>query len=296
MKRVGILRGGKGENYHKSIRQGGDLIVCITENLKDKYKPIDILIDTEGEWHLAGLPILPAQIVHKVDIVWNTAAPEYAIILSNFSIPVVSENSFTHSISESRAMLEEHLQSAGAKMPRHMVLPVYQEDFDGDREKYAIKKAKEVHAKFPAPWIVKTLNPDSGTAIQVAKTFGSLAQSIENNLNSGQSIVIDEFITGTPGAVHTVSNFRGEEVYAIPEKKFNKDEKEKITLFAKNLHKHLGVETYLKSDFTLHPRLGVYVTSISLTPDLRASSHLEESLHSVGAKLEHLIEHILEHP
>ena len=51
------------------------------------------------------------------------------------------------------------MKSVGVQMPRSMVLPVYQKDFDGPRERYAIKKAKEVHEKFGAPWMVKSLLP-----------------------------------------------------------------------------------------------------------------------------------------
>ena len=36
-------------------------------------------------------------------------------------------------------------------MPKHIVFPVYQEDFDGPKEKYAEKKAGEVFQKFGPP-------------------------------------------------------------------------------------------------------------------------------------------------
>ena len=47
------------------------------------------------------------------------------------------------SLENSKEMLKEHMERIGVDMPKHIVLPVYQQDFDGPRERYAIKKAKE---------------------------------------------------------------------------------------------------------------------------------------------------------
>lgn len=312
MKRVGVLRGGKGKNYQSSLRRGGDLIICIMENLADKYKPIDILIDPEGSWHALGLPIEPAQLMHKVDVVWNVSDPEYSAVLGQFSIPVISAPHFSSILTESRDMLRAHMMERGIKMPHSIVLPLYQEDFDGPRERYAIKKAKEVHAKFPAPWIVRTY-PGAGTrpvsgregsqredangmGIHVTKTFGELAQAIEDGVNHNHSIIVEEFITGKPGASHSISRFRGDDIYVVPPHGFNSEEKEKIMRTTRDLHEHIGAPNYLKTDFTLHPRLGLYVTSIDFAPDIRPNSHLHESLERIGAKMHHVVEHILEHP
>ena len=51
-KRVGILRGGAGKNYLSSLKKGGEIILHISENLSDKYKPVDILVDKDYIWHI----------------------------------------------------------------------------------------------------------------------------------------------------------------------------------------------------------------------------------------------------
>ena len=71
-------------------------------------------------------------------------------------------------------------------------------------------------------------------------------------------------------------------------------EKEKIIKITKDLHRHLGVEHYLKSNFVLHSRMGVFVTDISFSPDLRKDSHFHQACEFVGAKVHHIVEHILE--
>jgi len=43
--KVGILRGGTGEHYASSLREGGNIISHIFENLSDKYRTVDINIE-----------------------------------------------------------------------------------------------------------------------------------------------------------------------------------------------------------------------------------------------------------
>ncbi len=267
-KRVGILRGGMGADYASSLKEGGNIIAHIYENLKDKYKPVDILIDKGGVWHFGGIPVQPADLMHKVDVVWNTSHSSLNIILENFSIPNVGAGSSL--LENNCAILEGHLRDIGIKMPRHIISP---------------KNAKEVHQKFPAPWITKF---QSG--VKIIKTFNELHEVI----NNGDVIMVEEFIEGIPGAVHSVAGFRGDDVYTFPPTGFTREEKAQLISLAKNLHSHLGAEHYLKSDFILTPRRGIYITNIDFSPDLRQDSHFDDACIFVGAKMHQVVEHMLE--
>ncbi|MBP6884079.1 MAG: hypothetical protein KBC06_02510 [Candidatus Pacebacteria bacterium] len=293
--RIGVLRGGTDENYENSVKEGGDFISFVFDRMSSAYKTVDIFIDRAGVWHISGLPVKPADIAHKVDIVWNFAEPSTSSVINNFSIPQITQSHFHSSIKNSREMLREHMKSAGIAMPRSMVLPAYQEDLDGPRERYAIKKAKEVHAKFGAPWIIKSFTPNKNMGIHLAKTFGELAGAIEDGVNQGNSILVEEFIAGKPGAMHTVGGFRNEDVYIFPlGKDFTSEEKAKIAEVARILHNHLGVKHYLKTDFIWHPKRGFFLNEVYFTPDVREDSHLDQAGSSVGASMSHIIEHILE--
>lgn len=300
--RVGILRGGLVENYADSLVFGGDLISHLHEHLSDKYTPIDILIDKNGIWHAKGRPILPVDLVHKVDVIWNLSHPSFSNIIESFSIPNIGVPPFFSFLQHSRQMLHEHMQRVGIKMPRHLVFSAYQQDFDGDVHIYAEKKAHEVFNKFSAPWIVKSLVPGGETGIHVAKTFPELINAIADLVLHQQSILVEELIEGKNIFTHSLSGFRGSGVYVFPvndfvpnfEHKFSPGEKEKITNTAIELHKHLGVRHYLKSDFVLHPRRGIFLTGYEFQPDLASDSHLHHSCMSVGTKLPYVVEHILE--
>ncbi len=298
IKRVGILRGGKGKHYASSLQKGGEIISFIFENLGDKYKTFDIFIDKDNVWHLNGKPTIPADLIHKVDIVWNVSNSSFSNILDNLSILNISPPSFSTALGNSNDYLREHVKSIKIEVPKSIVLPLYQKDFDGEKNKYAIKKAKDIHEKFSSPWIVKTYTTDSNMGIHLAKTFPELLDAIEDGIKHEKNILIEEFIAGKVASVHSVRGFRGEEIYTFPLGNsfgiFSSTEKEKIAFFAKDLHKHIGAKHYLKSDFVLSPRGKIYLLQIDMTPDLKSDSHFSQVCISVGAKTYQVVEHILE--
>ncbi len=298
MKRIGILRGGEGSNYFASIKNGGDVIAHISSDLSSKYRVVDILVDRDGVWHVSGIPGSPHNLHYKVDTVWNLADPKFSITLKNFSIPCVSQSAYSVSLADNVDLMRSHLESLDLRVPRRVVLPAYQEDLDGDRSKYSIRKAKEIHEKFGAPWVVKSFTPDTSMGIHLAKTFNELVGAIEDGVHHGKSVAVEEFIAGKPAALHTLRGYRGEEIYVFPQghlgKEFSHTEKEQLANCARKIHAHVGAGHYLKSDLLLTPQGRLYVIGISLHPDLKTGSHLEQACNVSGAKLHHLVEHIIE--
>jgi hypothetical protein len=306
-KRIGILRGGKGRHYEKSLQKGGELILHIHENLRDQWKPIDILVDKEGLWHVEGVPVVPADLVHKVDVVWNVSHPNLSIILKNLAIPEVGVSAFPFLLSENRSILEEEMKKIGVRMPRHFVIPVparpndfgrsggYQEDFDGERDRFILKKAKETHEKFSPPWIVKSFDPYSDLATHLAKTFSELVAAIEDGVNHGESILVEEFILGKEAQTHQVPGFREQEIYHLPStENLSVPEKESLSVLSKKVYEHLDLEHYLNSFFVLHPKRGIFLKQLEFFPDLRKGSHFEEASGRVGSSPKQIIGHMLE--
>ncbi|MGH7249885.1 MAG: hypothetical protein ACREGC_02835, partial [Minisyncoccia bacterium] len=254
-------------------------------------------VDRDGLWHINCVPIIPSDLIHKVDIVWNTAHPSFSLILNNFSIPNIESGIF-YSGFDSKAILKEHMQKIGISMPRMLLIPVYQKDFDGILDRYIIKKAKEVHEKFGAPWIVKSFTSDSTMGIHLAKTFDELVAAIEDGVNHGQSIVVEEFVAGKIASVHSVPFFRENDIYTFPLGNtygdFSDSEKEKLFDSAKNLYQQLGAKHYLKSDFVLNPKGTLYLLNLDSTPNLKPDSHFSQVCIAVGAKPQNIVEHMIE--
>jgi len=298
IKRIGILRGGAGKHYATSLQKGGEIISHIFEKLSHKYKPVDIFIDKNHIWHCGGVPINPGDLMNKIDIAWNVAHPSLSNILDSLSIPHISTPAFSSTLENSKELLRKHMKEIGVQMPRSIIIPAYQKDFDGPRERYAIKKAKEVFEKFSSPWIVKSFTEDSNIAIHLAKTFPELVNAIEDGVKHEKSILVGEFITGKIASVHTIPMYRGEDIYTFPLGNsfgnFSAGEKEILSHVAKDLHRHIGAKHYLKSDFVLNSHGRVYLLQIESIPDLKSDSHFSQVCESIGAKMHHVVEHILE--
>lgn len=295
-KRVGVLRGGGGKKHERSLKDGSDVLVYMIENMYPKWKPIDIFVDPNGVWHLSGVEILPADLIHKVDVVWNTAGAAYQQLLENLSVPTIGHSGFASLLADNPGAFSEFALRNGIRTPRKIVFPVYQEDIDGEPMEYAAKKAREVWQKFAAPWVVRAYNQDKNVAAKVAKTFPDLVSSIGEFLAHGDSILVEELIPGKIATTHIVPNFRGDKTYHLPvhsNYNLSTSEKESIASLAKKLYGHLNSH-YLKADFVVHPRTGVHLLEFSLNPDLRDKSSLYESSQSVGVRMSHIINHILE--
>lgn len=302
--RVGILRGGDGNNYETSLREGNKMLSYINSTLPNKCKALDIFVDKENIWHIQGVPILPMELIHKVDVIWDTTVPALSQVLeghmSIFKIP-----HFVSAMTSSKALLREHMKNVGVKVVNSVVIPAYQEDFDGPKENYAIKKAKEVWQKFPSPWLVKSFTSDPSVGIHIAKTFPELVSSIEDMIDHNKTILVEELIEGKRGGMHLVSGFRNEEFYCLPPYEykngdvlasghFSHTEKENLYKLGNEIYNHLGINIYLHFSFVLNKNKGVYITDIHLVPDFEEGSSLHLSSSNLGIKLENIFDHILE--
>jgi D-alanine-D-alanine ligase-like ATP-grasp enzyme len=296
-KRIGILRGGEGDYYETSLKNGSDLLLHVYENLNKNFKVLDILVDSKGIWHFNGLPIMPADLFHKVDLVWNVSHPNFSQILKNFSIPFI-ESKFSILNKNNREILNHYIKNnVKVNMPRNVNLSVYEENLDGPPEEYAFKKAQEVFQKFTSPWIIKS------NLTQVVQTFPDLVNAILNSTNYQKSILVEESIPGKVFSTHSVSNFRNQDIYVFPPEGFHPNAAEKVELIelAKSLHKHLGQNHYLKSDFILKPKKfnqnnqgsQLYLTNLETIPNLYPDSQLSKSCQIVGAQTSHVLEAII---
>ncbi len=295
-KRIGILRGGGGHYHSKSLEDGGNFIAYVIENLYPKWKPVDIYVDGDDNWHMSGLPILPAALSGKVDVIWNTIPARYNKLLSDLSIPQVGNSVFASLIQKNKEAFSGFAKQNGIKTPRKVVFPVYQSDFDGNQQEYILVKAKEVWQKFSPPWVVRSFNIDKNVAVRVAKTFPDLVEAITEMVWHGDSILVEELISGKPITTHSVLGFRGEDLYHFPTTspyQLTKEEKESLREATTKIHQTIGGH-YLKADFVINPKTGIHLVDFNLEPDYRENSHFSDACKSVGARPSSVISHIFE--
>ncbi|MCE9585024.1 hypothetical protein K8Q94_00125 [Candidatus Nomurabacteria bacterium] len=297
--RIGVLRGGIGNHYTLSLKKGGDIISYILNNFPEQYKVLDILIDKDGSFHLNGLPIKKEDLKNKIDVVWNTSHPDLSRIISNLSIPYVGVNSFASVLKDSKEILKEHMKKNNVNIPKYIVLPLYQKDFDGPIDDYAVKKAKKVLEKFGAPWIVKSLFAKKNIVTHVAKTFPELVNAISDIVKQDESVLVEELINGKKAVVHSVIGFRNQQNYYFPlisteKHSFSKDEKIIIKNISENIFKYLNNPFYSKYEFILTSKGEIYVVNIDLYPDLVNDQSLIDSIKEVGTKHDHIFKHMID--
>jgi hypothetical protein len=293
MKRIGIIRGGNWSNYERSLKEGAEVSAFIKEHLGENWFPLDIFVDKDGAWHINGLPVLPSEVGTRAEIFWNASSPEVTSILENFGLRHVSVPSFPQALRESREMLRTHMmQTAGINMPRHILLPGYQKDFDGRIELYAAKKAMTVFEKFSGPWMVRSPSVQNAMGVHVAKTYPELVNAIIDAAEHGASVIVEELIPGREVSMHSLKNFRGEDLYVFPAR-LSREEKDTLYKKIREIHDHTGSD-YLMARFILHPKNRIYLKHLEFTPSFGKDSDLHQVAESIGAKASHILESILE--
>ena len=328
MIKVGVIRGGISGEYEVSLASGAQVLLHLRgDKLNKKYKAIDIFIDRDGIWHINGVPTPMDKLAHKVDVIVNALHGDYGEdgkvqqILEQWGIPYTGSGPFASAVGYNKFLTKQEFAKLGINTPRHILFPAYQKDFDGPKEKYAMKKAKEVHDRMAPPWIVKPLTGGSSMGVHVCKTFDDLVNAFNVGVSEEVSVLVEEFIKGKEATVGVVNNFRGKKVYTLPpieirvpktsaffdnEVKYNgksqeicpgnftSAEKEELERLAALIHTGLDLDHYSRSDFIVHPKKGIYALEVNTLPGLTAESLMPKALSAVGASLPEFIEHIIE--
>jgi len=293
IKKVGIIRGGLGEDYSESLFLAGQVISHIHEKLNTKWQAVDILIDKEGQWHLKGKPIQLMSLMEQVDLLWNFTHPSNLTFFKNFSFPYLSHSVFHKTILNNKINLNQFLKEEKIDFPRHFILPVYQSDFDGPKEKYIYQKAKDILNKFSAPWIIKSLTKNENSKNYLAKTFPELIKFLTLMINNQSGILIEEFIKGKNISIHFLPGFRNNPNYFFPLLNISQIEKEKIFQVALKILKYFEIKDYLKIDFILTKKK-IYLINVDLMPDFSVNSCFIQQIKNVGAQEHQIIEYLLE--
>jgi D-alanine-D-alanine ligase len=327
MLKIGVVRGGISGEYEVSLASGAEVLAHLrSEKMKDKYKAIDIFIGRDGVWHINGIPTKIDKVAHKVDVIINALHGDYGEDgkiqqeLEALKIPYTGSGPLASAIGYNKLLSKQEFAKLGINIPRHILFPVYQEDFDGPIEEYASRKAKEIWERLPPPWIVKPLTGGSSMGVFVCKTFKSLVEAFLVGANERVGVLIEEFIKGKEATVGVVDDFRGQKVYALPpieiripkssvffdnEVKYNgksqeicpgnftNEEKRELERLASLIHKGLDLSHYSRSDFIIHPKKGIFALEVNTLPGLTGESLMPKALSAVGSSLPEFIEHLI---
>ncbi len=286
--RVGIIR----DINHPSFEKTNELFEIFQNELKDNYKIVDIFIDQDRKWHYLGIPILPMDLHHKVDILWNPNYGDISQILSHVGIPHISHNPFNYILENNKDNFRRYAESLNLKTPQNILIPPYQGDMDGNLDIYAHKKAKEIWNKFSPPYLLHTISNDKNIGNFVVKTFPDLVKNIYDLLESGNNVLIEEIIIGDKKVMHFLPNFRNQKYYSLYSNLKDENLKNVLLKNGEHLINNLNHHHYLKISFIIKGK-SIYIENISFDLDLN-NNELNKHFNDFGIKKAHIIEHILQ--
>lgn len=310
--RVGVVRGGPSSEYEVSLKTGGSVLEHLPA---DKYHAHDILITRDGTWHLSGLPLSPAQLVDRVDVVFNALHGEYGedgriqSVLESVGVPYTGSNTFASAIGMNKPLAKEIFKRNGLRVPRGLIVK------RGEHE----NPARFIFEKISPPWVIKPADRGSSVGLSLAKTFNQLDETLQLAFTVSPNALVEEYIRGKEATCGVVDNFRDRETYTLPPIEirkpgggvwgykdkysgeteeicpgnFTSDEKLALEKMAAQAHRSLGLRHYSRADFILSPR-GIYLLEVNTLPGMTAESLLPKALHAVGCAYPDFLDHVLQ--
>ncbi len=308
--------------YDMSLISGQAVIDAIDES---KYSIVDIFIDKEAAWYHKGLPTSPADILSKVDMVFNCLHGTYGEdgqvqnILEAAAVPFTGPKAFEAAISFHKALSLQELSKA--KIGNLKIQGQFFINSLSLVDKGALELSDEVFQKIAPPYILKPVKSGSSFGVVLVNTRDELANAIEKLVLEFEEIVVEEFILGTELTVSIVEKMRGEDIYVAPALEILKKDKkifdaeakyleaseetvrmpaqisselkDKLMQVSKDVFKRLGARHYARIDFIVARDKDIYFLELNALPGLGPNSLLPKTLEAVGIDFPQFVEHVI---
>ncbi len=314
MQRIGILRGGTGDEYFISLKSGAQIMKALNEA---GYDILDMLVDREGILHIKGIPTTLETASSQVDVVWNTihgSTGEDGTIqkmLDDLSIPYRGSGAVASAMTANKLIAKDHVRALGIQTPDAvLVMPTGNESI--------AKITQSIYRRMAPPWVLKPLVGGASINTYLAQTPLELAQFVEESLSHQQPFLIEQYIYGNEAAVGVINDFRGKERYVLPVVEikrpkagmflnadrtsqehavvgghFRSDEKEQLSALAQDIHQHLGANDYSQSEFIIDKQGKIWYIETDTVPYLTEHNAFVKALQSVGSSLKEFVTAII---
>ncbi len=312
MKKVGVIRGGVSPEYLFSIQTGAEVIRAIQES---GYEAIDLFLDQEGVLHVWGVPITPAELPQKVDVVWNALHGEFGEdgklqqLLNQLHIPYVGADTAASALFAKKDLAKEVVsQDKIIKTPTSMLL--FPED-----DMSVSELTRAIYTKMAPPWVIKPLSGGASINTFFIKTPLELSQYVDQAIQLTQPFLVEQYIYGREAVVSVARDFRDEDVYSFPVVEikspingiytsenrngedsavvygsFTKEERAKLEELAKGIHKKHDLGDFSQIEFILDAKGDAWFLEADTVPHLHPQSPFRKALHAVGATLKELVQ------
>lgn len=320
--RVGVLRGGIGHEYNISLESGSFVLSHIP---RERYQPVDILIDRDGVWHRNGIPMAPVEISEHIDVAFNClhgADGEDGRIqkfLEEQGVAFVGSDSLSSAMTGHKGAAKERLAAIGYQTPKYALLKdLSKYATPEDRHNHMRRKAMEIFKKMSGPWIVKPILGSASTHTYLVTTFAELISIFDFLSDLFDEILVEEYIEGKEVVSAILENYRGEDHYVTPPREVVKpdkilsqeiraqglhkvyvvgrdmhEHKDKLEAMTRDIHREFNMSDFSLVEYIVHPRKGIYVIEIDSVPVLARGEAIHDMLRSIDMSESQFIDHLI---
>ncbi len=314
MQRIGVLRGGAGDEYHLSLASGTRIMEALR---KEDYEVLDMLVDREGTLHIKGIPAAIEQVPEHVDMVWNAlhGGPgedgTVQRLLDEIGIPYSGSGVLASAMTSNKQTAKDRARELGLKTPESiLIMP------EGTESVSEI--TQNIYRRMAPPWVVKPLHGSASVHTYFAFTTLELAQMVEESVSHGEPFLVEQYIYGKEASVGVIDGFRGQDHYVLPvvELKstargvlthdarqidehavvggsFRSDEREHLAKLGRDLHAHLGARDFSQSEFIVDKQGKIWYIETDTSPHVVEHSSFVKALKSVGSTLEEFVTSVI---
>ena len=312
--KVGVVRGGPSSEYEVSLETGKAVLQALDRN---RYEPIDVLIDKEGAWHLSGIVVSPEKVFRVVDVIFNALHGEYGEdgmvqrLLERHAIKYTGSGTAASAVAMQKRLAREIFKLAGIHIPPTLIVK------KGDDISIF---AAEAIRRMSLPLVVKPASRGSSIGVTHAKNIYELVLGMENAFRCDKEVLVEKYIEGREATCALLEDFRGEKHYTFPvieiipppkksffdyeckydgstqeicPGRFSVDVRDKIQKAAIAAHASLGCRHYSRSDFIVSPDNKVYILELNTLPGLTSQSLAPKAAAAIGLEFPELLDHLI---
>ena len=312
--RIAVLRGGPSSEHHISLQTGANVINALKRR---GISVIDIIINRRGDWLIDGFHKKPAEALVAVDVAFIALHGKYGEdgqvqrILENCGVRYTGSRPYQSATAMNKILTKEILRDHNVKMPAHLRV---------NKAGVNIRRmAQTIESLFGHSYIVKPVNGGSSIDTYQVNGIHELVYALNEAFKNNDELLVEEYITGREATVGVVENFRGIDLYCLPEVeikpppthsffsydvkyngetsevcpgRFSSEEKANLSRLAILTHNVLGLSHYSRSDFIVNNN-GIYFLEVNTLPGLTKESLIPKSLSAVGHDYDDFIWHLV---
>lgn len=294
---IAVLRGGS-KDFKQSLQNGAEVLTSLT---KLGYHPLDVLIDSEGNWTSKGKPTdahFIFTIAHTVVDTTRAKGEKYQALAKKMNIPILFSQ--TQDVTLDREDMYRLLRQQGIKVPDTVVV----------RASAPLKDSlfRDLWSKYHTPLLVRPLKRREDTPSRLIKLFSDLEKTVREYHAKGVDLHVLTYRKVPTLSVALLPKFRDQKLYVplwvetfnltqeLPNKKSIVRPHLQAPQIKKDAMKEIATKVYKALDLTDPATVDVIsynndhiVVNVDISPSLRKDGRFMQALETTGVDAGHYI-------